>query len=217
MQPIGANFSFSLFLGTGVHPPSSTNLFHRSSCHKRHHQPSKDIILCSCTHHPYLQHQINGHPNCNIPTHLAAPFICTIERCAHSNTNMKPISEHSVYSSNDSTSLPTTSSNDDESGQCIERRTKLIEYLVCVFTSISQNNISLQVFLLEAVLIELTRTFFRHHTKHSGWEDERCFVRLAIIINNDHCYSILKRSIYSSEKSQFQGKTSSSFSFIRSF
>ncbi len=117
---------FFFFYCTGVHPPSSsfctslippppsTNLFHRSSCHKRHH--TKEIILCSCTHHPYLQHKINGTNN--------TPLLCTIDRCTHSNINMKPISEHSTSSLNDSTSSPTTTSNDDESGQCIRRKRK---------------------------------------------------------------------------------------------
>ncbi len=45
----------------------------------------------------------------------------------------------------------------------------------------------------------------RHHTKHSGWE-YICFVRMAIIINNDHWYNILGRSIYSSKKSWFSKK-----------
>jgi len=44
-----------------------------------------------------------------------------MDRCTHSNTNMKPISEHHIEhlnsSLNDSnTSPPTTTSNDDESG-----------------------------------------------------------------------------------------------------
>ncbi|CAF3495362.1 unnamed protein product [Rotaria sordida] len=102
-----------------IPPPPSTNLFHRSSCHKRHHQTTKDIILCSCTHHPYLQHKINVNNNPNVTTNAA--LLCTIDRCIHSNTNMKPISEHYIEQSNSSlndsnTSPPITSNDDEESG-----------------------------------------------------------------------------------------------------
>ncbi|CAF0757204.1 unnamed protein product [Rotaria sp. Silwood1] len=102
-----------------IPPPLSTNLFHRSSCHKRHHQTTKDIILCSCAHHPYLQHKINGNNNPNVTTNAA--LLCTIDRCMHSNTNMKPISEHHIEHSTSSlddsnTSPPITSNDDDESG-----------------------------------------------------------------------------------------------------
>ncbi|CAM4869415.1 unnamed protein product [Rotaria socialis] len=99
-------------------PPLSTNLFHRSSCHKRQHQTTKDIVLCSCTHHPYLQHKINVSNNSNTPTNAA--LLCTIDRCIHSSTNMKPISEHQIEHSNsslnDSNTSPGITSNDDESG-----------------------------------------------------------------------------------------------------
>ncbi|CAF4504368.1 unnamed protein product [Rotaria magnacalcarata] len=99
-------------------PPLSTNLFHRSSCHKRQHQTTKDIVLCSCTHHPYLQHKINVSNNSNTPTN--ATLLCTIDRCIHSSANMKPISEHQIEHSNsslnDSNTSPGITSNDDESG-----------------------------------------------------------------------------------------------------
>ncbi|CAF1567800.1 unnamed protein product [Adineta ricciae] len=102
-----------------IPPPPSTNLFHRSSCHKRHHQTTKDVILCSCGHHSYLQHKINGSNQTNINTN--STLLCTMDRCTHSNTNMKPISEHQIEHSNSSsnnsnTSPPTSTSNDDESG-----------------------------------------------------------------------------------------------------
>lgn len=129
IEPIGANFFHSSlilihFLCTGVHPrptccpplippTSSSNLFHRSSCHKRQHQTaSKDIISCSCAHHPYLQHKINGnHSSTN------ATLLCPIDH----STNMKSISEHHLESSNDSCTdshtSPSSMSQDDESGQ----------------------------------------------------------------------------------------------------
>ncbi|UJR35679.1 hypothetical protein I4U23_028429 [Adineta vaga] len=102
-----------------IPPPPSTNLLHRSSCHKRHHQTTKDIILCSCAHQSYLQHKINGSNHSNMNTNSS--LLCTMDRYTHSNTNMKPISEHQTEhlncSSTDSnTSPPSTTSNDDESG-----------------------------------------------------------------------------------------------------
>ena len=121
----------SSFCPTLIPPPPSSNLFHRSSCHKRHHQTTQDIILCSCTHHSYYPHQLNGSNN--------PPLLCTIDRCTHSNQNMKPISEHSTSSLNDSTSSPTTTSNDEESGQCVcvfERKSKT-HFLFSMFLYVS--------------------------------------------------------------------------------
>lgn len=64
---------------------------------------------------------------------------------------------------------------------------KLI-FLFAMFLYISiKNNISQLVFLLTAFLIELTHTFLRHHTKHIAGGNT-CFVRMAIIISNDHNY-----------------------------
>ena len=145
VEPIGANFFFSFLLRTGVHLPTSfcftslipsplsTNLFHRSSCHKRHHQTPKDIVLCSCAHHTYLQHKINSSNNPNVTANTA--LLCTVNRCIHSSTNMKPISEHYIEQSNSSVndlnSSPPMTSNDEESGS-LKKKTHFL-FSMCYF------------------------------------------------------------------------------------